>query len=778
MIIKYLKRDYKRNIIVTIALLAFIIVSALLAASASSLGVSLVYSLNEFMEKSQTSHFIQMHSGDISESDIKDFLKSNDEIKNYQIVTLLNVDNSSLFLQGNDNSENGNVIDNAFVVQNESFDFLLDENNEIIVLSAGETAVPVYYAIKYDIKVGDSISVITDNQKFDYTVAAIERDSQMNSSFISSKRFLLCQEDWDRLANVAGTKEYIIEFLLNDPKDSSVETDYSKAGLPSNGPTISYNAILFLNSLSDTILIALIILGTMLLVSIAILCVRFVMIISIDEDYEELATLKAIGVPLQYIESLYFFKYFVISLPACLIGYFLSFRLGTTIKNNVSVYMGLAEIGLLEYAVPAFASVFVCVLVMYLSRRSVKILRDTSAADALYGNKGTSREPLVKWPSIIGNNNHTGVLFKLAIKKMLSKKKQYITLLIVFTLVLCFILLPIQIMMTIESPLFITYMGVPSCDIRIDLQNTNTLEDDLKTITSMVENDSSVSGWGEYLTYTATTLNTEGESISLNFDAGDFESFPIECSSGKMPGKSDELAISELLSKESGIQLGGTIELNIGNESTSFTVSGIYQDITNGGRSCKSLYKYLERAPIRGVVCVNFNDKSTITNRMAVYSQEIDYAKITKIDDYVTQTMSDIISQIKNIVYIMYVLSLILTLVTVVMFLKLICIQNKEEIYSLGALGLNIDDLTKIYNFQILSNIIMGGICSMIIVKVFGQKMVGQILSSMGASQITFIINPFIVYVIFPFVFIAESFIAATITMRDILKPGLVHYKE
>lgn len=213
-----LKRDLKRNKIITIALIVFIAVSSMLSAAAASLGHRLTKSMSEFFHLAQTAHMIQMHTGDLDERLIDEFVEKHEYIEKYQVVNLLNVKGDSLLLRNDGSTEMGSITDNSFVVQNDKFDFILGQNNEIIKLSSGEVAVPVYYALAYDLLIGDQIGVKTNSGIISFKIVDFGRDSQMNSSFISSKRMVITKSDWDMLAKETGSLEYIIEFRTTDEK--------------------------------------------------------------------------------------------------------------------------------------------------------------------------------------------------------------------------------------------------------------------------------------------------------------------------------------------------------------------------------------------------------------------------------------------------------------------------------------------------------------------------------------------------------------------------------
>lgn len=143
----------------------------------------------------------------------------------------------------------------------------------------------------------------------------------MNSSLSVSRRFII-NEDYDAIEKM-GSLEYLIEFRLHDLADSSkVETAYSQAGLESDGPPLmTYTLFQLINAFSDGMTILALVTISLLIILIALLCIRLTLLAKLEEDYRELAILKAIGIPLRDIKRLFLSKYLVIAGFASLLGF-------------------------------------------------------------------------------------------------------------------------------------------------------------------------------------------------------------------------------------------------------------------------------------------------------------------------------------------------------------------------------------------------------------------------------------------------------------------------
>lgn len=769
-------KDFKRNRVVTIILILFIIMASMLAASAINIFGTLIHSVETYFEISKTPHYIQMHSGEINEKDLEKFAKEHNYIKDYQIVRLLNIDTASLFLRNENVSETGSVIDAAIVTQNKSFDYILDMNNQIAEVNSGEVALPVYYSQKYDIGIGDNIYIKTSNETITLKIVAFSRDSQMNSSFISSKRLLVSQEDYKKIGQVTGNLEYIIEYLVQDESAVSIlETDYRSAGLPANGAAVSYSQIKLLNCLTDVIMAAIIILASILLILISVLCIRFAMMTSIDEDYTQIGIMKGIGIPLKTIKNLYFTKYIIVSAIGCVIGHILSKFVNRLLEENIRTYMGLSEKSNVDYFLQVIGSVLAAGLVLALCKKALRGIDYISTVDVLRNQKREEHAGDSKKFRLFNQTNLNVNKF-LAVKYMLGSKKSYILMFLVFAVSIMLMLIPLNLLTTFSSPDFVTYMGVGKCDIRVDIQYRDHVEEKFKEIRNFVSTDADIAAFAYYKTYYGKTTNSEDEDVYINVEMGDVSVFPLQYLEGKEPQSDSEIVISTLASSILKKGIGDQLYLTLNGEYNWYKVTGIYQDVTNGGKSAKLLSKPDENAAMWYTINLNLIKGVEPSLKKADLEMHFPEAQFTDMEDYVAQSMSTILQQIKMIVIILSFIAIIISVLNASMFLKLILIREKKDVAIFKSLGLKTKDIKKQYLIRFFISQILGIVTGVILVNTMGEYIVGMLTSSMGISKLDFIINAGLAYIAFPLLLIFSLILSMLVGLRKINKIDITEF--
>lgn len=247
---RILWNNLKGNPLLAVTTWLFMTVSAFMFALTCFLAIGLLGSVDTLMEAAQTPDFLQMHAGEIDEAELVRFAVEREQVRDYQTLRFLNLENSSLILGGH--SLVDSTQDNGVCVQSGRFDYLVDMENRVIdEVQSGEIYVPICYRQTYNLNAGETVQIGENS----FTIAGFLRDSQMNAMMASSKRFLVSQSDYDLLKG-SGSEEYLIEFLLREGADvNAFAVEYTDAGLPANGPAITKPLIRMMNALSDGLMI-------------------------------------------------------------------------------------------------------------------------------------------------------------------------------------------------------------------------------------------------------------------------------------------------------------------------------------------------------------------------------------------------------------------------------------------------------------------------------------------------------------------------------------------
>ena len=764
MIYRIIKNDLLRKKVIMTAVFIFIMLSALLIAGGSRMLIDLNNSLNYLFEKSSAPHFIQSHSGRLNQEQIISWSRKNENIKQQQIAEMINIDGANIFIAG-DKSEADTVMDLSFVRQNDKFDYLLDLNNQRLEMDTGEIAVPIYYLQRLKLNIGDSLIIRDQNQQFNFKITAFVRDVQMNPSIISSKRFVVSEGDFEKLRSL-GEIEYQIAFQLNDlDRLQQFRDQYSRSQLPQRGPTIDYQLLKLANGVTDGLIAAVIILISLLLNLIALLCLRFIILLTLEEDYKEIGVMKAIGIKAGEIKKIYFYKYLMIAISASVLGYFLSLVFNNFFAQNIMLYIGRAPETLFQFLIPLLSALLIALMVIIFSSIVLRRFKNISAVEAIrMGSRGDldisgSRLSLAK-------SKFLNSSIFLGLRDVLLRYRLYMVLFIVFILSTFIIIVPVNFLNTIQSPDFISYMGVGRSDIIIDIRQSEDINSRFKEIISYLEADPDLEKMAPYITSQSEIINQEGMPENILLETGDFSIFQLDYLEGGAAVLENEIALSYLTAAQFEKEVGDRIEMIIDGEARTMLITGIYQDITDGGKTAKANIEadYSNAA----WYTINLDVAGDTAAKIEEYNNTFEDIKITDPAEYFQQTFKNTIDQLQLLTITALLIVGIITVLITSLFLKMLTAKDRSQIAVKKAIGISSKNIRLEYLTKALIVLNLGIIVGSFSANTLGEKIIGAALSLIGAARINFEVNILESYFIIPLVMILTVSLTVFWSLRSI----------
>jgi len=774
MILKILKHDLLKKKIITFAVFIFIVLSALFMAAGSNMLITLNDSVDYLFEKAAIPHFVQYHSGAIDPEMIKSWSQENPNVKSQQNSEMINIPGSEIFINGQQ-PETETVMDIGFLKQNQNFDFLLNLNNEIISVNQGEIAVPIYYMQRRDLSVGDRLFIQNEQFKMDFTIKEFVRDAQMNPSIISSKRFVINSADFEEMKNQIGEIEYLISFQLNDPaKISEFTNQYTQSELPEKGPAVDYKIFKLFNSLTDGLIAAVIILISLLLNIIALLCLRFIILLTIEEDYKEIGVMKGIGITARDIKKIYLSKYIFIALSGTVVGFLIYLASRKLFLQNILLYTGEAPKSAVQILLPLITSIMIGGVVIVFAYIILRRFNKISPVEAIRMGQRTNSNYNIRRLSLAEKKLLNANIF-LGLRDVLLRFRLFIILFVVFILTTFIIIVPLNFLNTIKSSEFVSYMGVAESDIIMDLRYSEGIRDNFEEIKTYLENDPDVTNHASFVTSQYKIINQEGLTENIYVQTGDFSEFNLDYLAGVRPLAANEIALSYLSASELKKDVGDEVPLIIEEERREMVITGIYQDITNGGRSAKANIPADYQNATWYNIFVNVN--SDINNKINEYEAVFDNTKIIDQKGYLEQTLGDTIKQLNILTIAAIIIAAVVTILITSLFLKTLIARDIAQIAIMKSIGTSIDSIKIQYITKALFVLILAIIIGTIAANILGEQLLTIILSFLGASRIEMIINPFRSYLLSPLIMILIVVLTTLLSISSIKKINLSDIK-
>ncbi len=742
MIRRLIINDFKANRLITISTAVFMAVAAMMLGLTVFLFATLYSSISSLMIKAETPHFLQMHTGELSEEEIKAFTEKRPEVEKMQICGFLNLENGQIRI--GDNSFDNNMQDNGLFCQSDDFDFLLDADNSVIRVSPGTVYVPVAYRNEYDINVGDTMHIGTE----ELSVAGFMRDSQMNSMMASSKRFLVNRSDYERLKYL-GSEEYLIEYRLKEGSDTAAfATAYKDAHLPCNGPTITYPLIKLMNALSDGIMVIIILLVSLVVLYISIMCIRYIVLTRLEKDRREIGMLKAVGISRTDIRKLYLSKYLLLSAIGCIAGSLLACVIALPLGKGMRELYGEADDPVLVYSLMIIGAILAEAMILLSVKRTLVKTEKISAVTALCGR---------------GENGRS--------------KNYWIPVSVIIMAAVFMMIVPDSMKKTMSDPDFVRYMGIGNSQIRIDVRQSQDTDASAGELAARLAEDDRVDKYSVMKTGYYRSYLPDGSSYDLILENGDHSIFPVRYTEGTYPQSENEIAVSLLNADETGLGVGDSITVCKNTkggeiEKSTCVICGIYPDITNGGKTAKGCIK--DATPVMwSVMYVTLKDEvpqdEWIPEYIGEMSGQDQNIKIAGIEEYMKGMYGQMIRNIGNASAMTKLVACAVIMVVILLLMRLMIWRERSESSLKKALGFTASDIRMDYlkklAFYVLTGLAFGTITGILL----GQRLAGLLLGFMGAKGLKFTMDAVSVFAVLPAMMILTSFIAAFISLREIV---------
>lgn len=736
---KLLANDFKKNVWQNLILLLFIVLSAAIIASVVLMLTQLFSSISDMYEAAKPPHFLQMHKGEIYQSDIDEFNESYHGIEHWQTVPMIDVYGEDISVNGL-RSKSFDLadcrLDIGLVRQNDNYDVLLDADRRRLNIASGEIGVPVILTERYDIAVGDTLTLCSGDIEKKFRVSAFVYDAQMNSTLCSSTRFLLSDADFESLIGNIGETEYLIEVYFTDRGlASEYQTAYeqSEKNLPKDGQAVTYIMIFLLSAMTDMMTAMVFLLAGVVMVVIAMICLRYCLLIELEGDVREIGTMKAIGISENGIRSLYLVKLRILATVGSAAGLAAAFALSRIFNGHMLRTFGAqrAEASCYGYGAAFAICILVYVFIMLFARGVLKKLRHLSVVDLLVTEKGFSK------PYRIKDGLHKARRLNFDFLVGIHEAHRGYGLIFVMLLLVSFLMItPARIVGTMESKDFVTYMGSPLCDILLEVEQGEGLEErktSAEAILLREMDQGRITGYELTRRVRLQAMNEQGKAVGLHIDTGSSAGSGLKYLFGGRPETSSEIALSSIMADELGKTTGEYVLLRTCETEIKCKVSGIYQDVTSGGRTAKMVREFPNQEAQQYTFQIHATEGADISLCTEEWCKQLGTSfSIENMEQFIGQTLGGVTAQIKQLAWDVSALGIILTALITLLFIRLRLTRQMGETAIKRILGLSWYNIFLHELIPVILTGVFGILAGLLLTEFLGESVVSTLLGLLG----------------------------------------------
>ena len=753
----------KRKKIMNAILFLFIVLCTVFLTSSISNLFIVSNGIEYFADRSHLAdYFIATPDDDLSE-----WFNENEYVIEFSTEEMISITSGDIFIRGTKEYDTlGSIL---ISVVPEMFNLPLNDENEIIKgVNQGEIAISFAQARRNDIELGDELILVIGDENHTFVVSQIVKDIIFGSDLMTATRFFINEYDFSLMNPVeSGTqvKAHFYSVMTNElhllSEDLNVSEHFYLFRMDSD---MVRNLYLF-EMMTFSILIMI---GVFLGV-IALILLRFAIVFTLQEDYKEIGMMKAIGLKSNEIKKLYLIKYFFLSMAAAMLGFALSFPLGSMLINDLSQAMALPNI-LENLMIPLLSTasiIFLVVIFCYMCTRKVDKL---VAIEAIKNGKTGERNHKRGLPKLDKRDRLPVVLY-LAINDILSHTKSYLIVLVVFTLnYLLIIILPTAVN-TIMSDQGLELMGVAPADVFFETERFGTffrfegsaeeLKQELLALELFYqENGIDIRLQAELFNSGATIYVNPDKVITTNIQQGLLISgAAYTYLRGEAPMLANEVAVAELTLEAIGADVGDEVYIQFRGETHRYLVTASLQIMNDFGHGVRlsensTMWDGEDASFLIFAVGGRFVDRSNISGQIDELINLSENYDILETRDILRDLIGGIVDIISNISLVISIIILIATLLITILMSISFFIKDVSQIALLKNLGFKVRIIRLWQGFRIALVMVLALAIGILLVP-FSNLGVGLFFRMMGAPQISVDPDVIMVYIVYPFLLLA-----------------------
>ena len=762
-----------------VILLVFIILASMFMSSGVSNIITVTTALDSYFEMADVPDYWAMSENKSSDRDICRTLEKASAIDEFCIEEFVRMSQSNITRVGeplNDFSAN-----QILVLQGDSdmgMNYFLDDESILKSVPKGEIYAARFIAESMGLKAGDKITVEIEGVSREFTFAGSFRDAVCGTELIGIKRFIMNGEEFDEymsdetMKNMYGGK-FLYIHTANLDKTLSQIADISDSVTFASDTDMLGQAYIF-----NMIIMGLILAVSLILIIISFAVLRFTIAFTLSEEFREIGVMKAIGIRNIKIRGLYLTKYFAISVVGAALGLILSYPFGKMLisYSSESIIIDISNNGFVNIACAVLTTAVILLFCLGCTGRVSKM----SPIDAV--RNGQTGERFRKKGVMSLGKSRLGTTAFLAANDIVSSPKRYAVIILTFFLCMSLLIMLSNVTASLKSGKLLKYFGNADCHAVADIgdeavkfmtvdghEKVKKYLDDMEQ--TLAENGMPAECMTEYYIYTMIRYG-EYESKTAILQGTGTTMDMYEYLEGTPPQNSDEIAMTTLLAKKLGAEIGDTVTLSYPTgETAEFIITALYQAMVNQGISvrvhtdCDINYIAASGSPGTQIRFTDDPDDKEVLSRIEKIEELYPkFSSVKTAGETVKDTtgVGDAIDAVKKM---SAVLTVILAALITVLMARSFIAKEQAEIALMKAIGIR---NAKIYG-QYTLRFIIAVAAAVLLAELLGMPLTklcfDPVFGTMGLEMgVEYMQNPVEIYAVFPVIVLSATAVSAFLT--------------
>ena len=433
------------------------------------------------------------------------------------------------------------------------------------------------------------------------------------------------------------------------------------------------------------------------------------------------------------------------------------------------LYLGEPAAGAWDVAVPLAAAIALGLLMVGFCRLILRRIDKLSAVQAL--RTGVSGKIRPKRHRLkLTSFKRVPVCLWMGVRE--AFRPAYALLFGVLSVCTIVMVMPVCVVTTMDNPGFSTYLGIGGADVRMDVKKIDSSQSGvggLDQAFARVKADPGVSQAVKMTVHRYDMAAAGRKGTVALVESGDHTTFPVSYLRGKAPVAANEIALSSGQAKESGADVGDAVTLTVprggtgdgpsspvsgqSGDSRKLRVTGVYQDITNGGKTAKTPMETVAgdtSEPTQQVIYADLKESADPAEAVAGLRAKLPGVTVVQLQEYISQTLGATISQMRTVCVFAGIVSAALAFLVSALFAVLVVKRETPQIAAQLAIGASRRGLRGQYLIRFGAVLVMGIAAGALAVLTLGEAAVGAVLGMLGAPNLSLVVNPWLVWIALP----------------------------
>jgi putative ABC transport system permease protein len=741
--------NIRKNKSATASLFIFILIASLLL----NIGLMVITQINTFFdnknEQLKDSHVTFVMDRESYHPTYGEFLVNYPGVKDTEIEDIISMDIAN-FKFGNGELTSGAIIFNADANRHIGKLKLIEKLN---TSSNNEIFVPYSFKTNGGYGLGDDITLTYRDKDYVYRISGFFETTMMGTNNIGIMKLMLPETSYQKLGNELDnqSKATVLSAIMKDKAQSSkLNNDFIKEVQKSqeDEPTpytigLDIELVKNVSTLTINFIATILVAFAAIIVLVSLIVIRFRVSISIEDGMANIGVLKAIGYTSWQILSSIILQFILIVLCGSVVGIALSYVLMPFFGGIISSLSGLIWVQRFDIIINLVSIILVVVCVVIVTLLSAFRVRTILPVAALRGGIQTHSYRKNHFPL---EKARGGLQFLLAMKSMLANAKQNMMILFIIVAITFATVFSAVLYYNIASDKteFVKIFGAEPANVLVTVKPNADTSKFLSEIKQM-DHVRKVN----ILDLIETKIDDQTVYTNITNRFNQLENNIVY--EGRQPEHENEISLSWVVSNRINKGIGDTVEVEYGNETSSYLITGLSQSIGNLGQVASLTMEGIQQldSDYKGTSLNVYLDG--ISNKDFIKMVQGQYgSSITEMLD-IDENIESQTGMYTTAVFAVMVMVLTITVLVVVMLLYLVIktmiIKRNKEFGVMKAIGYSTIQLMNQISISFLPVIITGVVMGGVLGFYFTNPMLSVLLSSAGVKRLDFIIHVPIIFI-------------------------------